>query len=236
MRIGSHRGFVSAIIPCLNEAEAIGALVLEVLAQGIDEVIVVDGGSADATVLHAQAAGARVVVEALRGYGRACAAGAAAATGGVLVFLDGDGSDDPAFLPLIVGPVLGGTVDFCIGSRLAGRREPGSLGIQQLVAGHMAGVLLRLAYGARFTDMAAFRAMSRATFDRLGMREKTYGWNLEMQMRIAARKLRIREIPIDCRNRRGGASKVSGNAMAAIPAAWSIAHTFLRLALTLPKT
>ena len=235
MRIGSHRGFVTAIIPCLNEAEAIGPLVAEVLAQGLHEVIVVDGGSIDATVLHARAAGARVVVEARRGYGRACAAGAAAATGGVLVFLDGDGSDDPAFLPAIAGPVLDGSVDFCIGSRLAGRREPGSLGIQQIVAGHMAGMLMRLVYGASFTDMAAFRALSRETFDRIGMREKTFGWNLEMQMRVAAAKLRIREIPIDCRNRRGGASKVSGNALAAIPAAWSIARTFLRLAVTLSK-
>ena len=235
MRIGSHRGFVTAIIPCLNEAEAIGPLVAEVRAQGTDEVIVVDGGSRDATVLRAEAAGARVVVEARRGYGRACAAGAAAARGGVLVFLDGDGSDDPAFLAAIAGPVLGGTVDFCIGSRLAGKREPGSLGMQQIAAGHMAGMLMRLVYGVRFSDMAAFRAMSRETFDSLGMREKTFGWNLEMQMRVAAAKLRIREIPIDCRNRRGGVSKVSGNALAAIPAAWSIAHTFLRLALTLSK-
>jgi hypothetical protein len=104
---------------------------------------------------------------------------------------------------------------------------------QQLVAGHIAGFLMRLVYGVRFTDMSPFRAMRAAPLRNLGMRELTYGWNLEMQMRAAAAGLRIREVPVDHRHRAGGVSKVSGNLAAGLSAAWKIATTFLRLALTL---
>jgi len=151
-------------------------------------------------------------------------------------FLDGDGSDVPAFIPDIAGPVARDEADFVMGSRVRGRREPGSMTPQQLVAGRLAGILMRLVYGVRFTDMSPFRAMRLSTLCGLGMREETYGWNLEMQMRAAAAGLRIREIPVDHRCRTGGVSKVSGNLAAGLSAAWKIATTFARLAFTLRRS
>ena len=227
----------SVVIPCLNEEDSIAQVVRDVLAQGVQEVIVVDNGSTDATAAHASAAGARVVSEPRRGYGRACAAGVAAVApdAEIMCFLDGDGSDVPAFLPAVVGPVASGEADFVMGSRLRGRREPGSMTPQQLVAGALAGRLMRLVYGVRSTDMSPFRAMRAAQLRALGMREQTYGWNLEMQMRAAAAGLRIAEIPVDHRCRRGGVSKVSGNLIAGMSAAWKITATFLRLAVTLRR-
>ena len=178
----------SVVIPCLNEEDAIAGVVREVLAQGVDEVIVVDNGSTDATAARAREAGARVVSEPPRGYGRACAAGLQAVRpdAEIVCFLDGDGSDVPSFLPTWSAPVARGEADFVMGSRLRGQREPGSMTPQQLVAGQLAGLLMRLVYGVRFTDMSPFRAMRVAQLRALGMSEQTYGWNLEMQMRAAA--------------------------------------------------
>ena len=236
MRFDDRDVDVTAIIPCLAEEDAIGDVVREVLRAGVDRVIVVDGGSRDRTVERATQAGAQVIVEPRRGYGRACATGVAAAPAtGLLVFLDGDGSDDPGMLDAIIGPVARGDADFVMGSRLRGIREPGSIGPQQIVAGRIAGALMRAVYGVRFTDMSPLRAIRADVLAGLGMRETTFGWNLEMQMRVAARRLRIVEIPVGCRRRRGGVSKVSGNAAAIIPAAWSIATTFFRLATTLHR-
>jgi glycosyltransferase involved in cell wall biosynthesis len=227
----------TAIIPCLDEEESIAAVVREALAAGIGEVIVVDNGSVDRTAERARAAGARVVIEPRRGYGRACAAGLAALRPGtrIVCFLDGDGSDVPAFLPSIAGPILRGEADFVMGSRLRGRREAGSLTPQQIVAGRLAGLLLRLVYGVRFTDMSPLRAMRVETLVALGMTETTYGWNLEMQMRAAAAGLRCLELPVDHRCRRGGVSKVSGRLGAGLQAAWKIGATFLRLAAALRR-
>lgn len=228
---------VSVVIPCLNEEEPIAGVVGEVLAQGADEVIVVDNGSTDATAARAMQAGARVVSEPRRGYGRACAAGVAAVRldAEIICFLDGDGSDVPAFIPAVVGRVARKEADFVIGSRLLGRREAGSMTPQQLVAGRLAGLLMRLVYGVRFTDMSPFRAIRAEQLRSLGMREQTYGWNLEMQMRAAAAGLRILEVPVDHRRRTGGVSKVSGNLGAGLSAAWKITTTFARLALTLRR-
>jgi glycosyltransferase involved in cell wall biosynthesis len=235
MRIGAMDAVVSVIIPCLDEEEPIAGVVRDVLAQGVDEVIVVDNGSRDATAIRAQDAGARVISEPRRGYGFACAAGVAAVNADteIVCFLDGDGSDVPAFLGSIVSPIARDEADFVMGSRLRGHREPGSMTPQQIVAGRIAGALLRLVWGVRFTDMSPFRAMHIDTLQRLGMRETTYGWNLEMQMRAAAAGLRILEVPVDHRCRRGGVSKVSGNLTAGLSAAWKITTTFLRLAMTL---
>jgi glycosyltransferase involved in cell wall biosynthesis len=228
---------VSAIIPCLDEEDAISGVIKAVLEQGVAEVIVVDGGSHDRTIERAQAAGAKVVVERRRGYGRAVQAGIAAAqpASTILLFLDGDGSDRAEFIPALIAPIVQGRADFTHGSRLRGEREPGSLSPHQIVAGHVAGLLLRLVYGVRFSDMSPYRAIRRDALDRLGMREVSYGWNLEMLMRVAAAGVRMIEIPVGQRRRIGGISKVSGNPVAGIKAALTIIATFLRLALALRR-
>src|SRR6516162_3846991 len=207
---------VSAIIPCLDEETAIGQVVSAVLAHDVGEVIVVDGGSRDRTVERANAAGARVIVEPRRGYGRAIQAGIAAVRddADIVVFLDGDGSDPAERIPDLVSPIAAGEAVFVLGSRVRGTREPGSLSLQQLLAGCVGGLLLRLAYGAGFTDLSPFRAIRRDALTRLGMKEETYGWNLEMLMRVAAARLPSREIAVGQRCRIGGVSKVSGNFIA----------------------
>jgi glycosyltransferase involved in cell wall biosynthesis len=233
--VPSRSPIVSAVIPCLDEETAIGQVVAAVLAQNVSEVIVVDGGSRDRTTERAKAAGARVIVERRRGYGRAIQAGIAAARNDadILVFLDGDGSDPAEFIPELLSPIVEGRAVFVLGSRIRGEREPGSLAPQQVVAGHVGGLLLRLFYGANFTDLSPFRAVRRDELTRLGMKEETYGWNLEMLMRVAAARLPALEIAVGQRRRIGGVSKVSGNLIAGVKAAWSISTTFVRLALEL---
>ena len=219
------------VIPTLNEEEAIPDVLARV-PRDVDEIVVVDGGSMDRTVERAATAGARVIVESRPGYGRACLAGARAAaeTCAVLVFLDGDGSDCPERIPDLVAPILAGEADFVIGSRSRGEREPGSMSVHQLVAGYAIGAVLRLLYGARCTDMGPFRAIERDALFRLGMREMTYGWNLEMQMRAARAGLRVLELPVPHRRRVGGASKVSGTLAGTLRASLRILLTLARVA------
>jgi len=226
---------ISAIIPCLDEETAIGHVVAAVLKQNVSEVIVVDGGSRDRTAERAAAAGARIIVEPRRGYGRAILAGIAAVRDDaeILVFLDGDGSDSAEFIPDLVSPITARQVVFVLGSRVRGSREPGSLSPQQLLAAHVGGLLLRLVYGASFTDLSPFRAIRRDALRCLGMKEETYGWNLEMLMRVAAARLPALEVAVGQRRRIGGISKVSGNLIAGIKAVGSISMTFVRLALEL---
>jgi glycosyltransferase involved in cell wall biosynthesis len=223
---------VSVVIPALNEEESIGAVVREMPWNLIRECIVVDNGSTDATASEATAAGARVVAAPQRGYGRACAAGAAAADegSGILVFMDGDGSDVPAEMGQLLEPILNGDCDFVIGSRMRGKREPGSMQASQIFAGWLAGRLLKLLYRVSYTDMGPFRAIKREALTRLRMREQTYGWNLEMQMRAAQCGLRIREIPASCRKRAGGVSKVAGSLSGSFRAAIRITQTLVRVA------
>lgn len=228
----SRRPRVALVIPTLNEEEPIGEVIRAAPRDVVDDIIVADSGSDDRTVERARAAGARVVIERQRGYGRACAAGAkAAGECDIIVFLDGDGSDRPELVPKLLAPILAGTHDFVIGSRTRGEREPGSMNALQIWAGYIAGALTRLLYGVAYSDMCAFRAVRRQSLDRLGMREMTYGWNLEMQMRAARAGLRILEIPVAHRRRLGGASKVSGTFTGTIKAATRIGLTFARVAL-----
>jgi glycosyltransferase involved in cell wall biosynthesis len=224
---------VSVIIPALNEEEPIADVVRACRATGIPrEVIVVDNGSTDRTADCAREAGARVVT-APRGYGRACAAGVAhtASDNDVIVFLDGDGSDCPELMERLVRPIEAGTHDFVIGSRTRGEREKGSMNFQQVFSGYFAGLLIRLLYGVRYTDMCPFRAIRRDALMRLGMKEETYGWNVEMQMRAARAGLRILEVPVNHRCRTGGESKVSGTLRGTFVAGIRIIATIARVAM-----
>lgn len=223
---------VSVVIPALNEEEPIANVVRECLTSGIPrEIIVVDNGSSDRTADRARGAGARVVT-APRGYGRACAAGVAAVSPEceIVVFLDGDGSDVPEFMNRLVDPIARGEYDFVIGSRTRGKRERGSMNVQQILSGYFAGMLMSILYGVRYTDMCPFRAIRKSALDSLGMRETTYGWNLEMQMKAARNKLRILEIPVNHRRRAGGESKVSGTLRGTFVAGARILTTFFRIA------
>jgi glycosyltransferase involved in cell wall biosynthesis len=175
------------------------------------------------------------VIAADRGYGRACLAGAwAAGDAEIVVFMDGDGADDPAGIAALVEPIRAGRFDFVIASRARGRREPGSIGWHQLLAGRLAGAAMRLLYGVRYTDMCAFRAIRRERLLALGMREMTYGWNIEMQMRAARARLRILEIAVPYRRRTGGASKVAGSLSGTLRAGGRIIATFVRVARQSP--
>jgi glycosyltransferase involved in cell wall biosynthesis len=222
---------VSVIIPVLNEEEAIGAVIEALRREAVDEIIVADGGSRDRTVAVAEARGARII-HAGKGYGRACLEGAKAAGGNcrILVFMDGDGSDVTSELPRLIGPIAAGTHDFVIASRARGRREPGSMAWHQLAAGWAIGLAVGLTSGFRYTDMCAFRAIRRDALDRLDMREMTYGWNLEMQMKAARSGLRILELPVPYRQRVGGESKVAGSLRGTLKAGSRILVTLARLA------
>jgi glycosyltransferase involved in cell wall biosynthesis len=224
---------ISVVIPVLNEAESIAAVVRGCLATNLPrEVIVVDNGSTDRTADNARAAGARIISETRAGYGRACAAGIKALSPDceIVVFLDGDGSDCPEMMAELVQPILNREKDFVIGSRTRGKREPGSMNLQQRFAGRLAGWLMSILYGVRYTDMCPFRAIRREALDRLAMHEETYGWNLEMQMKAARGGLRILEIPVNHRCRTGGISKVSGTLRGSILAGARIVTTLLRIA------
>jgi glycosyltransferase involved in cell wall biosynthesis len=224
---------ISVIIPALNEEEPIAGVVRACLTTGLpDEVIVVDNGSTDRTTERARESGARVISEPTPGYGRACAAGIRALSRDcdLIVFLDGDGSDCPEFMPQLVEPIRCGEQDFVIGSRTRGQREPGSMNFQQVFAGRAAGWLLRLLYGVRYSDMCPFRAIRRDALEKLGMKEQTYGWNLEMQMRGARARLRILEVPVNHRCRTGGESKVSGTLRGTFVAGVRIIATLFRVA------
>ena len=230
--MNTQQQYISVVIPALNEEEPIADVVRGCFATGIpSEVIVVDNGSTDRTAERAREAGARVVAAA-RGYGRACAAGvnAVARECDIIVFLDGDGSDCPELMNGLVRPIINGTHDFVIGSRTRGEREPGSMNAQQFFAGYLAGWLIRPLYGVKYTDMCPFRAIRRDALVQLGMKEQTYGWNLEMQMRAARAGLRVLEVPVNHRCRTGGESKVSGTLRGTFVAGSRILATLLRVA------
>jgi glycosyltransferase involved in cell wall biosynthesis len=194
----------------------------------VDEVIVVDGDSRDGTADIAEAAGARVIREPRRGYGRACAAGAAAARGDILIFLDADGADDPRQIPDLMAPVLSGDADLVLGSRLAGDIQSGAMPWHQRLGNWLAAQLIRRLYGLGLTDLSPLRAVRSETLRTLGMEEMTHGWPTEMIVKAARSGWRVSEVPVRYRPRLGGRSKISGTLRGTVLAAYHILRTILR--------
>jgi glycosyltransferase involved in cell wall biosynthesis len=224
---------IIVIIPALDEEEAIG-LVLAEIPRGLGEVVVVDNGSRDRTAEVAGAAGVRVVHEPRRGYGQACLAGiAAAASAEIFVFLDGDHSDHPRQLPDVLAPILAGEADLVIGSRALGRRGKGSHPLHAVVGTRLCVALMNALVGTRATDLGPFRAVTAEALRRLDMRDRSFGWTVEMQLKAARHALRVREVPVDYRPR-VGRSKVSGTLLGSVRAGATILGMIARHAFGRP--
>jgi glycosyltransferase involved in cell wall biosynthesis len=218
---------VALIIPALDEEAAIRGTLEGLPRETLAQIIVVDNGSRDRTAEQARTAGAQVVLEPRRGYGRACLAGIAALNPAVEVvaFMDADGSDDPADLPRLVAAL--DQADLAIGSRVQGA-EAGSLAPMQRAGNRLATFLLSILYGARCTDLGPFRAIRRDALERLSMCDLNFGWTIEMQLKARRANLRVVELPVAYRRRRGGRSKVSGSLRGSILAGAKILWTILR--------
>jgi glycosyltransferase involved in cell wall biosynthesis len=222
---------ISVIIPAVDEEAAIGLVIAEIPSV-VHEVIVVDNGSRDRTAEVARDAGARVVREPRRGYGRACLAGIAAADRPhVLVFLDGDRSDYPAQLEDVVAPILEGRADMVIGSRNLGRREAGAHPWHAVLGTKACVAFMNATSGSRATDLGPFRAITAEALRGLGMSDPNYGWTVEMQIKAARVGLRVVEVPVDYRPRIGR-SKVSGTVSGTVKAGTKILALIARYALT----
>lgn len=228
---------VVVLIPALNEEPSLPGVLASIPTTGdgwtLRSVVVVDNGSTDRTTVTARAAGATVIAEPRRGYGAACLAGLAhlrAQPPDIVVFLDADGSDDPGDLPQLVSPIRAGHADLVIGSRALGEREPGSLTPVQVFGNRLAALLLRLLFGLRATDLGPFRAIRWDALEAIGMRDRDYGWTVEMQARGARAGLRVIEVPARYR-RRIGRSKISGTVRGVVGAGWKILFTIARVRL-----
>ena len=227
-------GTVTVIVPVLNEAQALPH-VLAAIPAWVACTIVADNGSVDGSGEIARRHGARVVEEPRRGYGRAClAAIAALQPTDIVVFLDGDASDDASEMPALVAPIAAGDADFVLGSRTLGVRQRGALSPQQIFGNWLACTLIRWIWGCQFTDLGPFRAIRRDALDRLRMADPDYGWTVEMQVRAARHGLVCKEVPVRYR-RRIGRSKVSGTIRGVIGAGTKILYIIAREALARPR-
>ncbi|MBT8400550.1 MAG: glycosyltransferase family 2 protein [Rhodothermia bacterium] len=200
------------IIPAFNEGRSIGLVVGDIPEDLVQEVVVVNNGSTDETERNASEAGATVLREERRGYGWACLCGieyAATKNPDVIVFLDGDYSDHPEEMTQLVEPIRTGHADFVVGSRMIGDREPGAMLPQALIGNRVACFLMRIIWGARYTDLGPFRAIRFQELLRLNMQDKTFGWTVEMQIKAVKVGLRYTEVPVSYR-RRVGVSKITG--------------------------
>jgi glycosyltransferase involved in cell wall biosynthesis len=224
---------VALILPALNEADALHSLLPEVRVYRPDWVIVVDNDSNDNTADVARAAGVLVVSEARRGYGYACWRGFQTACelgAQIVVFLDGDGSDDPADLPLLLAPLLQGHADLVIGSRIGSRSESGAVALQARLGNWLVSHTLNLLYGISLHDIGSFRAIRTSALTQLCMQERTSGWPVEMLVKAAHAGYRIVEIDMHYRRRRQGYSKVAGSLAGSLRAAYHMVRTTLRYA------
>jgi glycosyltransferase involved in cell wall biosynthesis len=223
---------VGVIIPTRNEALALPR-VLGALPDWINTVVVADYASTDGTGSIARAAGAHTINLSKPGYGHACLRAVAAMPDKVdtIVFLDGDASNDTGDLIALLGPIARGDADLVIGSRVTGSRERGALTPQQILGNWLACTLIRWRWGVHYTDLGPFRAITRASFNTLSMRDENFGWTVEMQVKAAKKNLRVQEIPVRYR-RRIGTSKISGTISGTIRAGTKILAVIAREALS----
>lgn len=221
---------VSVIIPAFNEEESIGK-VIAAIPEWVDDIIVVDNASTDGTAEAAGSAGARIVPESRPGYGSACLAGIAALDDpDIVVFLDADFSDHPDEMDRLVDPIVEGRADIVIGSRVLGTREPGALVPHARFGNLLACTLIRLFWGAKFTDLGPFRSVRRSTLEMLDMRDTNYGWTVELQVKAARDGFSIIEAPVSYR-RRIGRSKISGTVKGTVLAGTKILSTIFLAAV-----
>jgi glycosyltransferase involved in cell wall biosynthesis len=225
---------VDALIPALDEEETVGSVLrsLRKSSQPLRHLVVIDNGSRDHTAREAEAAGAVVLSEPRRGYGAACLRGMAflekqERPPDCVVFLDADGSDDPADLGRLLDAIAHGA-DLAVGSRTIGIIEPGALQPAQRVGNAVATGLIRALYGQRYTDLGPFRAIRYPALCALGMTDTDYGWTVEMQIKAVRRGLRIVEIPVSYRRRQGGESKISATVKGSVSAGAKILYTIFR--------
>jgi glycosyltransferase involved in cell wall biosynthesis len=223
-----HHLSVSIVIPAWNEEESIGRVLVAIPWDQVDEVLVVDGGSSDRTVAVAEGAGARIVVEQRRGYGRACASGAEQARGEILVFLDADGADDPRRLVDLLAPLQTGQAELVLGSRLVGQIAPGAMPWHQKAGNWLSARLITALYGCRLTDLSPFRAVRKSRLTELHMQEMTYGWPTEMIVKAARLGWRLVEVPVGYRARLGGRSKISGTLKGSLLATFFILRVIVQ--------
>jgi glycosyltransferase involved in cell wall biosynthesis len=221
---------VSVIIPVFNEQDAITNVLADLPAHLINEIIVVDNGSTDATARLASEAGARVVREDRKGYGSACLKGISVTDHpDIIAFIDGDYSDHPEELGRILAPLFTGQVDFCIGSRVLGNREPGALLPQARFGNWLSTVLISGFFGVDFTDLGPFRAIRSKTLEQMRMQDTTFGWTVEMQVKAAQMRVQTIEVPVSYR-KRIGVSKITGTIEGTIKAGWKILYTIFKYA------
>lgn len=225
---------ILVIIPAFNEAESIGKVVGDIPEGLVREVVVVNNSSTDATEENARNAGATVVREDQKGYGYACLKGIEYAKSkqgeerpDIIVFIDGDYSDYPDQMPELLKPIIEEGYDMVIGSRSVGKREKGAMAPQQLFGNWLATRLMKLFYGVRYTDLGPFRAIRFDKLLELGMKDQTYGWTVEMQLKAAKKKYRITEVPVDYR-KRIGVSKITGTVKGTVLAGYKILYTIFR--------
>lgn len=227
---------IAVLIPALNEQDTIAQVIQALPKQYVTQVVVIDNGSTDNTVLNANAAGATTIVESRRGYGAACLCGIdylkkmpTDKQPQIVVFIDADLSDNPAELPLLIQPILDQNYDIVIGSRILGKCQKGAMTLPQQVGNRLTAFLLRALYKVKMTDLGPFRAIKWQALCRLKMQDSNYGWTVEMQAKAARYQLACTEIPVTYRRRAAGKSKISGTIYGTIAAGYKILFTVAKV-------